>query len=127
METEAETAPEKTTPVEEEAPTETAPEAVAEPVVVAEAEPAPDSIPAAEEAVAETVPEGAPPETAEAGDCPPVDIQLVPDPDPLLAASSEIVATGDSAVLDACTRWFNLARTLIERRLPSANLVPMND
>jgi hypothetical protein len=56
---------------------------------------------------------------------PPVDIQLVPNPDLMLAASSEIVVTSDSAVLDQCQRWFNLARYLISRRIPNANIIPM--
>jgi hypothetical protein len=56
---------------------------------------------------------------------PPVDIQIVPNPDPILAASSEIIATSDSAVLDHCQRWFNLAYYLISKRVPSARIIPM--
>jgi hypothetical protein len=56
---------------------------------------------------------------------PPVDIQLVPDPDPILAASSEIIITSDSTVLDQCQRWFNLAHHLIAKCIPSANVIPM--
>jgi hypothetical protein len=56
---------------------------------------------------------------------PPVDIQLVPDPDPILAASSEIIVTSDSTVLDQCQRWFNLAHNLISKCIPSANIIPM--
>ena len=56
---------------------------------------------------------------------PSVDIQLVPDPDPILAASSEILATSDSAILDQCQRWFNLARELISKCIPSARIIPM--
>ena len=58
---------------------------------------------------------------------PPVDIQLVPDPDPILAASSEIIVTSDSAVLDQCQRWFNLAHDLISKCIPSANIIPMQE
>ena len=56
---------------------------------------------------------------------PSVDIQLVPDPDPILAASNEIIATSDSAVLDQCQRWFNLAQYLISKCVPGARIIPM--
>jgi len=50
-------------------------------------------------------------------------VELVPDPDPLLAKSPEIVATADSAILDACHAWFNLARETIDRYVPQAWIV----
>lgn len=50
-------------------------------------------------------------------------IELVPDPDKALAESDNIVATADSAILDHCTQWFNLARETIDHRIPSANIV----
>jgi hypothetical protein len=56
---------------------------------------------------------------------PPVDIQLVPDPDPILAASSDIIVTSDSAILDQCQRWFNLAHHLISKCVPGASMIPM--
>jgi hypothetical protein len=40
-------------------------------------------------------------------------VELVENPDPLLQRSSQIVATADSAILDAGPRWFNLARYVI--------------
>ncbi len=49
--------------------------------------------------------------------------QLVPNPDPLLAASSEIIVTADSAVLDAGPVWFNLAREVVQHSVPEANVV----
>lgn len=52
-------------------------------------------------------------------------VQLVPDPDPLLAASAAIVATADSVILDRCGRWFNLARRTITRRLPTARVLDL--
>jgi hypothetical protein len=52
-------------------------------------------------------------------------VELVDDPDPLLKASSEIVATADSAVLQACSRWFNLARCVIEYHCPNARIVDL--
>ncbi len=42
-------------------------------------------------------------------------VDLVDDPDPLLKASHGIVATADSAILDVCSRWFNLPQCAIER------------
>ncbi|HEV8607081.1 MAG TPA: DUF434 domain-containing protein [Tepidisphaeraceae bacterium] len=47
-------------------------------------------------------------------------IDLVPDPDPLLSASPDIIITADSVILDACARWTNLARALISARIPDA-------
>ena len=60
-------------------------------------------------------------------------ITLVPDPDPLLARSPEIIATADSAILDAVRhapgatppRWTNLAAHIIAQRIPTATIVPM--
>ncbi|MBN9415001.1 MAG: DUF434 domain-containing protein [Candidatus Eremiobacteraeota bacterium] len=50
-------------------------------------------------------------------------VELVADPDPLLKTSSEVVATSDSAILDGCTRWYNLARAVVEG-LPEVWLFP---
>jgi hypothetical protein len=52
-------------------------------------------------------------------------VDLVDDPDPLLKASCEIVATADSAVLDVCSRWFNLARCAIERHCGHVTVVDL--
>ncbi len=41
-------------------------------------------------------------------------VELVDDPDPILKRATEVVATADSAILDAGPRWFNLARDVIE-------------
>jgi hypothetical protein len=53
-------------------------------------------------------------------------VELAPDPDPVLAASAGIVATADSAILDRGPRWFNLARAVIERQVPSAQVVDLD-
>jgi hypothetical protein len=53
-------------------------------------------------------------------------VDLVDDPDPILKESPEIVATADSAVLDACSRWFNLARIVIELHCPCARIVDLS-
>jgi hypothetical protein len=55
----------------------------------------------------------------------PCTVELVADPDPLLRASQDIVATADSAILDHCERWFNLARDVIESRCPAATIVDL--
>ncbi len=52
-------------------------------------------------------------------------VELVTDPDPLLRASREIVATADSAILDHCRGWFNLARDVIEARCTAAWIVDL--
>ena len=52
----------------------------------------------------------------------PVEVTLVPNPDPLLAAGSRIV-TADSALLDICAGWFNLARRILDRSVPQAWIV----
>lgn len=52
-------------------------------------------------------------------------VELVPDPDPLLASATEIVATADSVVLDRCGRWYNLARTVVEEIHPRPDIVEL--
>ncbi|MBS2036776.1 DUF434 domain-containing protein [bacterium] len=41
-------------------------------------------------------------------------VELVPDPDPLLKMSKVAVASSDSAILDQCSAWYNLARAVVE-------------
>jgi hypothetical protein len=53
-------------------------------------------------------------------------VELVDDPDPLLSGSHEIVATSDSAILDAGPPWINLARLTIETTCPEANVVDLS-
>lgn len=53
-------------------------------------------------------------------------VDVVNDPDPILAGSPGIVATADSAILDRCERWTNLARVAIEARVPTARLVDLS-
>ncbi len=45
------------------------------------------------------------------------EIELVADPDPILAATDAVVSTTDSGVLDRVERWFPLASTVVERGL----------
>jgi hypothetical protein len=50
------------------------------------------------------------------------DVQLVMNPDPILAAAPEgtIIATADSVILDRCARWFPLAREVVHRCVRNA-------
>jgi hypothetical protein len=41
-------------------------------------------------------------------------VELVPDPDLLLKVSPLPVASSDSAILDECLAWYNLARRVVE-------------
>ncbi len=54
-------------------------------------------------------------------------VELVPNPDPVLAASTEIVATADSVILDRCARWFNLARAIVTEQVPQAWVLEFGD
>jgi hypothetical protein len=47
-------------------------------------------------------------------------VELVANPDPVLRESHDVIATADSAILDRCRRWLNLARWVIETRIPDA-------
>lgn len=58
-------------------------------------------------------------ETGSARGCP-WTVSLVPDPDRLLAGRAELVVSADSGVLDRCGAWLNLARFVVERRVPNA-------
>lgn len=51
-------------------------------------------------------------------------VELVADPDRVLAATTEPVATADSAILDARVRWFELARHAVAR-VPDAWIVDL--
>jgi hypothetical protein len=57
------------------------------------------------------------------------EVNLVTNPDAVLARSDEVVATSDSVVLDRCRRWFNLARAVVARapaQVPVAVLAPIS-
>ncbi len=53
------------------------------------------------------------------------EVELVPDPDKILKDSNSVVATADSAILDRCPRWTNLARRVVDLRVPGAWFVPL--
>lgn len=50
-------------------------------------------------------------------------VRLTTRTDGELKSSSQIVASADSAILDACGRWVNLARHVVETRLPYVRIV----
>jgi len=54
-------------------------------------------------------------------------VELVADPDPLLSATEELVATADGVILDASAAWLSLAREVIERSLPDSFVVDLGD
>ncbi len=53
-------------------------------------------------------------------------VELVDDPDKILVNSTAVVASADSAVIDRCSRWFNMAHEVIRDRIPDANFVPLD-
>ena len=53
-------------------------------------------------------------------------VELVFDPDPILSAAAEVVATADSVILDRCARWTPLAHSVIEACIPEAFLVDLS-
>ncbi|MEM1067269.1 MAG: DUF5616 domain-containing protein, partial [Planctomycetota bacterium] len=54
-------------------------------------------------------------------------VELVPDPDPILSKSVQVVATADSGILNHAERWFSLAREVIERNVGSYWLVDLSE
>ena len=52
-------------------------------------------------------------------------VEPVPSPDAVLRSSEEIIATADSAVLDAGGPWFNLACQIVATRLPEATWIDL--
>jgi len=53
-------------------------------------------------------------------------VELVTDPDPVLSAATETVATSDSVILDRCDRWLNLAREVVAASVPGAWIVDLS-
>lgn len=48
------------------------------------------------------------------------EVELTDRTDRVLTASTEVVASADSAVIDRCRRWTNLARHVVETAVPEA-------
>ncbi len=53
-------------------------------------------------------------------------VELVGDPDAVLAKTDRIVATADSEVLNHVQRWVNLVREIIETRVPAARIIDLS-
>jgi hypothetical protein len=56
------------------------------------------------------------------------DVQIVPNPDAVLIAApaDANIASADSVVMDGCPRWVNLAREVVTRHVPDANVVDLS-
>lgn len=54
------------------------------------------------------------------------EIELVANPDTVLANLSGIIATADSVVLDRCRSWLNLGRLVLTSLLPNARIVTLD-
>lgn len=52
-------------------------------------------------------------------------IELVANPDAVLIASEQTIATADSAILDRCRAWCNLARETVSQFVPEAKIVDL--
>ena len=52
-------------------------------------------------------------------------VELPPDPDPLLGASPDVVASNDSWVIDQCGAWLDLPAAVIPAELPDAWVVDL--
>ena len=52
-------------------------------------------------------------------------VELVPDPDRVLMASDDVVASSDSEILNRCRNWCNLAREIISTCIPNAYVVEL--
>jgi|SRR5262245_19336984 len=55
------------------------------------------------------------------------EVELVGDPDRILATATVPVATADSAILDCCPAWVNLAAEAIRDRVPQARLIDLGN
>jgi len=54
------------------------------------------------------------------------EIELLTSPDAKLIKTDLTVASSDSVVLDGCGSWVNLARAIIEKKLPKVHLVDLS-
>jgi len=54
-------------------------------------------------------------------------VEVVMNPDAVLARVEGVVVSADSAVLDRCGRWSNLSGWLVHRQIPEAMIVGLDD
>jgi hypothetical protein len=52
-------------------------------------------------------------------------VELVTNPDRVLAGAEQVVSSSDHAILDRCQRWVNVARHVIETEVPKAWVVEL--
>jgi hypothetical protein len=52
-----------------------------------------------------------------------LDVELLPSPDAELIKTDNVVVSSDSVVLNRCKKWVNLARAIIEEKLPDTWLL----
>lgn len=57
----------------------------------------------------------------------PWDVQVVQNPDAVLSAASDLVATADSIILDRCRSWVNLAKEVVASAVPGPNRVDLSE
>lgn len=53
-------------------------------------------------------------------------VDVVPNPDPILCAAQDPVATSDSVVLDRCGSWVNLARVVVVESVSDARMLDLS-
>lgn len=53
-------------------------------------------------------------------------VEVVTNPDPILAKTTSIIATADSVILDQCQQWFNLAREVITQSVSESWLLDLS-
>lgn len=54
-------------------------------------------------------------------------VELHRDPDRVLVETDAVVASADSAVLDGCGPWFNLARTVVDAKIADAWVIHLEE
>lgn len=54
-------------------------------------------------------------------------VDLVPDPDPILASASVCIASADSQILDQAQAWVSLAEEVVLTQIPGAWIVDLSD
>ncbi|HYG36745.1 MAG TPA: DUF434 domain-containing protein [Clostridia bacterium] len=53
------------------------------------------------------------------------EVELVTNPDKVLSACDQVVASSDHAILDRCQQWVNLVRYVLIKRAPAARVVDL--
>lgn len=56
----------------------------------------------------------------------PWEVELVPDPDPILAVCPHVIATADSEILNQARSWYPLVNQLVQDAIPTAWIVDLS-